>query len=173
MPGLFPENRQESGVNGDRRRHRSASCRDPGPWCIGSRRRSRSHCRASTTRSASRCTRVLPTLTSRSIGDRASGRCLTRRTMGRSYWIPAGSATGKRHRLHYPRERNTLLEWRRGGESGLVAGLDFKSSGVHREVGSVGSIPMHLRHLCFQRLRPVLTLASQLPEQGRKRLHCP
>src|SRR6266498_432354 len=35
----------------------------------------------------------------------------------------------------------------RGGESGLVAGLDFKSSGVHRKVGSVGSIPMHLRHL--------------------------
>src|SRR5881409_3682439 len=35
----------------------------------------------------------------------------------------------------------------RGGESGLVAGLDFKSSGVPRKVGSVGSIPMHLRHL--------------------------
>jgi hypothetical protein len=33
-----------------------------------------------------------------------------------------------------------------GGESGLVAGLDFKSSGIHRKVGSVGSIPMHLRH---------------------------
>ncbi len=32
-----------------------------------------------------------------------------------------------------------------------MAGLDFKSSGVHRKVGSVGSIPMHLRHFCFQR----------------------
>jgi hypothetical protein len=38
----------------------------------------------------------------------------------------------------------------RGGESGLVAGLDFKSCGVYRKVGSVGSIPIHLRHLCFQ-----------------------
>ena len=37
-----------------------------------------------------------------------------------------------------------------GGESGPVAGLDFKSSGVHRKVGSVGSIPMHLRQFCFQ-----------------------
>lgn len=33
----------------------------------------------------------------------------------------------------------------RGGESGLVVGLDFKSSGVRRKPGSVGSIPMHLR----------------------------
>ena len=24
--------------------------------------------------------------------------------------------------------------------------LTFKSSGIHRKVGSVGSIPMHLRH---------------------------
>ena len=38
---------------------------------------------------------------------------------------------------------------RRGGESGLVAGLDFKSSGIQRKLGSVGSIPMHLRHLLF------------------------
>lgn len=37
-----------------------------------------------------------------------------------------------------------------GGESGPVAGLDFKSSGIYRKVGSVGSIPMHLRHLWFQ-----------------------
>ena len=41
--------------------------------------------------------------------------------------------------------------WTRGGESGLVAGLDFKSSGIHRKVGSVGSIPMHLRHENLQR----------------------
>jgi len=30
-----------------------------------------------------------------------------------------------------------------------VAGLDFKSSGICREAGSVGSIPMHLRHHFF------------------------
>lgn len=30
-----------------------------------------------------------------------------------------------------------------------MAGLDFKSSGICREAGSVGSIPMHLRQLCL------------------------
>ncbi len=42
-------------------------------------------------------------------------------------------------------EQLLLQSFPRGGESGPVAGLDFKSSGIYRKVGSVGSIPMHLR----------------------------
>ena len=49
-----------------------------------------------------------------------------------------------------------------------MAGLDFKSSGVHRKVGAVGSIPMHLRHFCFQQLvlpRPPLKTPAEKPEK--------
>jgi len=35
-------------------------------------------------------------------------------------------------------------------DGGQLLKAVFKSSGVHRKVGSVGSIPMHLRHLWFQ-----------------------
>ena len=58
--------------------------------------------------------------------------------------------------------------WTRGGESGLVAGLDFKSSGIHRKVGSVGSIPMHLRHNDLQRLPTVAFRSPDLWENS----HC-
>jgi hypothetical protein len=56
----------------------------------------------------------------------------------------------------------------RGGESGLVAGLDFKSSGVHRKVGSVGSIPMRLRHGSLKLATNYTNSTKHHPKIGEK-----